>query len=59
MRVDRATHDALKQLARERNTTVTETVAQAVSALRQGEIGRQLSAPLRDEESEWLDAEFG
>ncbi len=59
IRVDRPTHAALKQLAHERGTTVTETVAAAVRALRQDQMGAQLASPLGDDEMMWLDAELG
>lgn len=59
VRVDRPTHAALKLLARERGTTVTETVAAAVRLLRQDQMGTDLAGPLRDDEVEWLDAELG
>ena len=39
--------------------TVGETVALAVRSLRQERIGRELAAPLRDDEMAWLDAELG
>jgi predicted transcriptional regulator len=59
VRVDRATHEELKRLARERNSTVAETVARAVRVLRQEQMGQELAAPLTDGESEWLDADLG
>lgn len=58
VRVDRPTHDALKQLAHERGTTVTETVAAAVRLLRQDQMGAELAHPLDDREVQWLDAEL-
>jgi hypothetical protein len=58
VRVDRPTHDALKRLARERGTTVTETVSAAVRLLRQDQMGAELAHPLGDHEAEWLDAEL-
>ena len=59
VRIDTATHDDLKRLAAELNTTVGNTVTLAVRALRQERIGDDLRAPLRDDEEAWLDAEFG
>ncbi len=59
VRVDRATHDELKRLAKQRNATVADTVAQAVRALRQDTMGAQLSDAVSDDESEWLNAELG
>jgi predicted transcriptional regulator len=59
VRIDTSTHDELKRLALELNTTVGRTVARAVRALRQDRIGDDLTAPLRDEEIAWLDADLG
>lgn len=59
VRIDRATHEELKRLARERDTTVAETVARAVRVLRQEQMGEDLTHPLRDDESDWLDADLG
>lgn len=59
IRISRATHDELKQLASDRHQTVAETVARAVRLLRQERIGRDLAAPLTDEEVDWLDADAG
>jgi hypothetical protein len=59
IRIDRATHEELKRLARERRTTVAEAVARAVRVLRQDQMGYDLSAPLTDDEADWLDAELG
>ncbi|MCB0982365.1 MAG: hypothetical protein H6513_10140 [Acidimicrobiaceae bacterium] len=59
VRIDSATHDDLKRLAGELNTTVGNTVTLAVRALRQQRIGHDLRAGLRDDEQAWLDAELG
>jgi len=59
VRIDGATHDEIKRLAREMGTTVGETVALAVRHLRQERIGQELSTSLREDESIWLDAELG
>ena len=59
VRIDVSTHDELKRLAAEFNTTVGNTVALAVRALRQDRIGSELQAPLRDDETSWLDADLG
>lgn len=59
VRIDGATHDELKRLAAELDTTVGNTVALAVRALRQDHIGRQLRAPLLVDEGAWLDADVG
>lgn len=59
VRIDVATHDELKRLAGELNTTVGNTVSLAVRALRQDRVGAELRAPLRDDEAAWLDADLG
>jgi predicted transcriptional regulator len=59
VRIDASTHDDLKRLATEMNTTVGNTVTLAVRALRQERVGADLQAPLRDDEAMWLDAELG
>ena len=59
VRIDASTHDDLKRLAAELNTTVGNTVTLAVRALRQERVGADLQAPLRDDEAMWLDAELG
>ncbi|HEY9558006.1 MAG TPA: hypothetical protein VIR58_15415 [Acidimicrobiales bacterium] len=59
VRIDVATHEELKRLAAQLQTTVGNTVSLAVRALRQDRIGAELSAPLRDDEVAWLDADLG
>ena len=59
VRIDAGTHEDLKRLAAELHTTVGNTVTLAVRALRQGRIGAELNAALRDDEVEWLDADLG
>jgi predicted transcriptional regulator len=59
VRIDSATHEELKRLAAELHTTVGNTVSLAVRALRQDRVGEELSAPLRDDETAWLDADLG
>ena len=59
VRIDVATHEELKRLAAELHTTVGHTVALAVRALRQDRIGDELHAPLRKDETAWLDADVG
>ena len=59
VRIDAATHEDLKRLAAELHTTVGNAVTLAVRALRQDRIGADLSAPLRDDEVSWLDADLG
>lgn len=59
VRIDSATHEELKRLAAELQTTVGNTVTLAVRSLRQERIGLDLHSPLSDEEEIWLDAELG
>ncbi len=59
VRIDAATHEELKRLAAELHTTVGNTVALAVRALRQDRVGGELSTPLRNDETAWLDADLG
>lgn len=59
VRIDADTHDELKRLAAELDTTVGRTVTLAVRALRQDRIGHDLAARLRHDEADWLDAELG
>ena len=59
VRIDVATHEELKRLAAEFNTTVGNTVALAVRALRQDRVGVDLSTALRPDETAWLDADLG
>ena len=59
VRIDASTHEDLKRLAVELHTTVGNTVALAVRALRQDRAGADLATALRDDEVSWLDAELG
>ena len=59
VRIDSATHEDLKRLAAELHTTVGNTVTLAVRALRQDRVGADLASPLRQDETDWLDAELG
>jgi hypothetical protein len=59
VRIDVTTHDELKRLAADLNTTVGHTVSLAVRALRQDRIGGELITPLREDETAWLDADLG
>jgi predicted transcriptional regulator len=59
IRVDRATHEELKRLARDRQSTVSDTVARAVRVLRQEQMGHDLSEPLEQSDTDWLDADLG
>lgn len=54
-----STHEDLKRLAAELNTTVGNTVTLAVRALRQDRIGLDLRSPLGADEELWLDANLG
>lgn len=59
VRIDVATHEALKRLATELGTTVGNAVTLAVRSLRQDRLGAELRVPLGDEEVAWLDADLG
>lgn len=59
IRVTRSTRQVLGELAERRGETVTSTIDCAVRLLEQEMIGTDLSAPLRDDEVAWLDAEAG
>ncbi|MPY91953.1 MAG: hypothetical protein GEV08_02490 [Acidimicrobiia bacterium] len=59
VRIDTSTHEELKRLSTELGTSVGETVARAVRGLRQEQVAQQLRAPLREDESAWLDADLG
>ncbi len=59
VRIDSSTHEDLKRLAAEFHTTVGNTVALAVRALRQDRIGTDLHTPLDEDERAWLDADLG
>ena len=59
VRIDATTHEELKRLATELNTTVGNTVSLAVRALRQDRIGADLATPLRADEIAWLDGDLG
>jgi len=59
VRIDASTHEDLKRLAAELNTTVGNAVTLAVRALRQDRIGLDLRSPLDADEEFWLDAELG
>jgi hypothetical protein len=59
VRIDVATHEELKRLAAELHTTVGNAVSLAVRALRQDQVGAELTSPLRDDEISWLHADLG
>lgn len=46
-------------MAAERHETIDATVSQAIRALRQDAMGRDLATELNDEEAAWLDADAG
>lgn len=56
LRVSDRTHDGFRREAQRRGATIDEVAAAALRALRQKEMGEQLSTPLDDDEAEWLDA---
>lgn len=59
IRVDRNTHEELRRLSDRDHTSISDTVARAVRALRQDEMGRQLAGTPGDDEQAWLDADLG
>jgi hypothetical protein len=59
VRIDVGTHEELKRLAAELNTTVGNAVSLAVRALRQDRVGEDLTTSLREDEVAWLDADLG
>lgn len=59
VRIDVSTHEDLKRLAADLNTTVGNAVTLAVRALRQERMGADLRSPLGDDEAKWLDADLG
>ncbi len=59
VRIDLVTHQELKRLASQLDKTVGETVALAVRRLRQDRVGEELTATLRQDEVDWLDADLG
>lgn len=59
IRVSRDTHARVSRLAAERHETIDETVRQAIRALRQDGIARDLAVELTEDEIAWLDADAG
>lgn len=59
VRIDVSTHQELKRLAHELDTTVGNTVALAVRSLRQSRIGADLGQALTTDQAVWLDADLG
>lgn len=58
MRIDVGTHEELKRLAAEFDTTVGNAVALAVREMRRGRIGRQLRNERHNGDTTWLAAEL-
>ncbi|MDO5678439.1 MAG: hypothetical protein Q4G35_13150 [Propionibacteriaceae bacterium] len=59
IRISRETHARVTRLAAERHETIDETVRNAIRALRQDAMARDLAAELTDAETAWLDADAG
>lgn len=59
IRISRATHARVTRLAAQRRETIDETVSNAIRALRQDAMGRDLATGLTDDEVAWLDADAG
>ncbi|GAA3616146.1 hypothetical protein GCM10022199_20620 [Marihabitans asiaticum] len=59
IRISRDTHAQVTRLAAERHETIDATVSQALRALRQDAMARDLAAELSEDETRWLDADAG
>lgn len=59
IRVSRETRDFLNDLAARRGESLTDTVSRGARLLEQEAIGQDLSEPLREDETAWLDADAG
>ncbi|HBX79564.1 MAG TPA: hypothetical protein DEG88_08380 [Propionibacteriaceae bacterium] len=59
IRISRDTHAQVTRLAAERHETIDETVRNAIRALRQDAMARDLADSLTEEETAWLDADAG
>lgn len=59
VRIDRETHRELQRIAARERLSITDAVSRAVRLLSQERMGKQLAAPLTDEDKAWLDADFG
>ena len=59
IRISRDTHARVTRLAAERHETIDETVSNAIRALRQDAMARDLAAELTEGETVWLDADAG
>lgn len=58
VRISGETHRALKGVAAELGLSVGDTVDLAVRRLIQNRMGRELSEPLDNEETQWLEADL-
>ena len=58
VRISADTHRALKSVAGQMGLSVGDTVDLAVRRLIQNRMGRELAAPLDDEETRWLEADL-
>jgi predicted transcriptional regulator len=59
IRISRDTHARVTRLAAERHETIDETVRNAIRALRQDAMARDLADGLTEDETAWLDADAG
>lgn len=59
IRISRDTHKRVTRLAAQRHETIDETVSQAIRALRQDAMARDLEAEFSEDETAWLDADAG
>ncbi len=57
IRISKDTHSRVTRLAAERHETIDETVRNAIRALRQDAMARDLAAELTEVETAWLDAD--
>ncbi len=57
IRISRDTHARVTRLAAERHETIDQTVRNALRALRQDAMARDLADDLTGEETAWLDAD--
>ena len=59
IRISRDTHARVTRLAAARHETIDETVRNALRALRQDAMARDLTDQLTKDETAWLDADAG
>ena len=59
IRISRDTHARVARLAAARHETIDETVSNAIRALRQDAMARDLAPELTQDETAWLDADAG